>query len=499
MRACREEVPVPDPIVQTAAGAVRGTREQGITRWLGVPYASVRRFEKPHPAEPWDGVREAAAHGRQCPQGMRGTPDPAMLDGPEFGEDCLSLAIWAPEGAATGPKPVMVWIHGGAFMGGSVNPYDGSALAREGDVVVVAINYRLGVLGWANFGDALGLPAIPSNLGLRDQVAALEWVRDNIAGFGGDPGKVTVFGQSAGSISVSLLMHCPAARGLFHAAILQSGAVSLIHSRERAVQDARAMAEVLGVGQDGLERLKSMPLAALLAAQSQVGKSITGGIPTAPWFDGDMLPESLEAALVHDVAPVPIMAGATREEIVLFDMLPGSILPSKWPELEALLHAQLPRDHAERVLAAYPRTRAGRIQLASDLSFLMPTRNFAHRHAAVAPTWFYRFDYAHPIAGATHGLDLTVFWPFRGFKMALARGGPGIGRRKGLGERMRAHAAHFAHHHAPGDDWPRYTPEVRAVRIYGLDDALVRDPEGERFAAWAGCDVTPGVARQPAI
>lgn len=484
-----------EPIVQTAAGLVRGTSDAGVRRWLGVPYATVHRFEAPHPVEPWQGLRDATAHGRQCPQGMRGKPDPAVLEGPDFGEDCLSLAIWAPEGGAPGPKPVMVWIHGGAFMGGSVNPYDGAALAREGDVVVVAINYRLGILGWANFGEALGLPQVPSNLGLRDQVAALEWVRDNIAGFGGDPGNVTVFGQSAGSISVSLLMHCRPARGLFHAAILQSGAVSLIHSRERAIQDARAMAQALDLDQGGLERLRAMPLAELMAAQMQVGRAIAGGIPTAPWFDDELLPASLEAALAHDVAPVPVMAGATREEIVLFDLMPGSILPSKWPELEALLFAQLPRDHAERVLAAYPRTRAGRIQLASDLTFLMPTRNFAHRHAASHPTWFYRFDYGHPVAGATHGMDLTVFWPFSGMKMALVRGGPNIGRRKALGARMRAHAAHFARHHAPGDDWPRYTPETRAVRLYGLDDALVRDPEAARFAAWAGADVTPGVAR----
>lgn len=483
-----------EPIVQTTAGAVRGETRGGVHRWLGVPYARAERFAAPEPPRPWHALRDATGHGPQCPQAMGGRRMGAG-DDPAFGEDCLVANVFAPADGAAG-KPVVVWIHGGAFMGGSVNPYDGSSLAAEGDVVVVAINYRLGILGWANLGEALGLPGIPSNLGLRDQIAALAWVRDNIAGFGGDPGNVTIMGQSAGSISISLLMHARPARGLFHAAILQSGAVSLIHSRDRAIEDGRAMAAALGVNQGDLDTLRQMDVGQLLAAQDAVGKTIAGGIPTAPWFDGDLLPESLEAALAHDVAPVPIMAGATREEIVLFDLLPGrSILPSQWPELEALLFGQLEEDHARRVLAAYPRNRKGRIQLASDLAFFMPTRNFAHRHAAVAPTWFYRFDYAHPIAGATHGLDLTLAWPFSGVKMALARGGPNMGRRRALGERMRGHIARFARHHSPGEGWPAYRPDAPMVRLYNLADRLVEDPEGQRFAAWAGRDVTPGVVQ----
>ncbi|MEY4722479.1 MAG: hypothetical protein RIQ46_2204, partial [Pseudomonadota bacterium] len=409
-----------EPIVQTTAGAVRGETRGGVNRWLGVPYARADRFAAPEAPRPWHALRDATSHGPQCPQAMGGRRRGGGND-PAFGEDCLVANIFAPADGKGG-KPVVVWIHGGAFMGGSVNPYDGSALAAEGDVVVVAINYRLGILGWANLGEALGLPAIPSNLGLRDQIAALEWVRDNVAAFGGDPGRVTIMGQSAGSISVSLLMHAGPARGLFHAAILQSGAVSLIHSRERSIEDGRAMAQALGINQGDLDSLRTMDVDRLLAAQDAAGKAISGGIPTAPWFDGDLLPASLEAAMAHDVAPVPIMAGATREEIVLFDLMPGrSILPSKWDELEGLLFSQLDRDHAQRVLAAYPRSRQGRIQLASDLTFLMPTRNFAHRHAARHPTWFYRFDHAHPIAGATHGLDLTFAWPFSGVKMALVR------------------------------------------------------------------------------
>ena len=484
-----------DPIVQTAFGAVEGETLPGLRRWLGIPYAKATRFQAPQQAEPWQGVRPATRFGKQCPQQYGTKVRRDVLEGPDYGEDCLYLNVYAPTGGSTGPKPVMVWIHGGAFMAGSANPHDASDLAREGDIVVVTINYRVGVLGFVNFAEALGLPSLPSNLGLRDQIAALEWVRDNIAGFGGDPDRVTICGQSAGSMSVSLLMLSPKARGLFHGAIMQSGAVSLIHDRERSIQDARRFAELLELDQGGMDRLTNMSLEQLIEAQTMVGKEIRNGIPAAPWYDGDLLPASLEESRAHDVPPVPLLAGSTRDEIRLFDLMPGDILPSKWEDLETLLFSQLPQDRAERILAAYPRNQKGRIALASDLSFFMPTRNFAERHARKYPTWFYRFDYAHPIAGATHGLDLTVFWPFSGLKMALARGGPNSGRRKALGERMRAHVAHFVRHGEPGGDWPAYTPETRKVHIYNLADDLQDNPEAERLEAWAGRDVTPGVVR----
>jgi len=480
---------VSDLIVQTSAGPVEGSALPGLRRWLGIPYARAERLAAPEPVVPWQGVQPATIFGKQCPQQFGGKVRREMLGGENFGEDCLYVNVWTPEGGAPGPKPVMVWIHGGAYMAGSANPYDASRLARDGDIVVVTINYRLGALGFVNFGEALGLPSIPSNLGLRDQIAALEWVRDNIAAFGGDPGQVTICGESAGSMSVSLLMLSGRARGLFHGAIMQSGAVSLIHSRERSVRDGRRYAELLSLDQGGLQKLRSMELEQLIGAQAALGKEIRNGIPAAPWYDDDLLPASLEDAHGCETAPVPLLAGATREEIRLFELMPGNILPSKWPDLEALLLTQLPEDHARRVLAAYPRNRKGRIALATDLTFAMPTRNFAERHARSCPTWFYRFDYSHPIAGATHGLDLTVFWPMRGFRAALARGGPNSGRRAALGERMRSHFAHFVRHGTPGGDWPGYAPDKRMVRLYNLEDSVTENPNAERFAAWAGRDV----------
>lgn len=237
-----------------------------------------------------------------------------------------------------------------------------------------------------------------------------------------------------------------------------------------------------------------MPLARLIEAQAAYGKELRNTIPAAPWYDGDLLPGSLTDAHAHSAASVPLLAGATRDEIRLFELMPGDMLPSQWPDLEALLDNQLGSEHAGRVLAAYPRTRKGRTALASDLSFGMPTRHFALRHARQQPTWYYRFDRAHPIAGATHGLDLTYAWPFRGLKMALVRGGPDTGPRAALGRRMRAHMAHFVRHGDPGDGWPRFEEAAQHVRLYNLTDMIVDNPDADRVAAWAGRDVEPARA-----
>lgn len=479
-------------VIETRRGALSGAQEAGLSRFLGIPYAVAGRFEAPQPVPPWQGVRPADRFARQCPQQFGGKVRRGVLEGEVYGEDCLHLNVFRPDGGAAGPKPVMVWIHGGAFMAGGSNAYDASKLAREGDIIVVTINYRVGVLGFVNFAEALGIPSIPSNLGLRDQIAALKWVRDNIADFGGDPEKVTICGQSVGSMSVSLLMLSPLARGLFHGAIMQSGAVSLIHDRERSIRDGRRYAEALKLDQSGLQRLRTMDIAELMTAQVAVGKQLRNAIPAAPWYDGDVLPTSFDAAVAAPTAPVPLLAGATRDEVRLFDFMPGHILPTQWDDLQGLLRDQFGPEQAARILATYPRNRKGRIALGSDLTFVMPTRHFAERHARAHPTWCYRFDYAHPLAGAAHGLDLTLFWPFSGLKMALVRGGPDSGRRAELGQRMRSHVAHFVRHGDPGDIWPRYEEASRKVRVYDLADRFEENPEAERYAAWAGRDVEPG-------
>ena len=474
-------------LIETASGQVAGALENGIRHWYGIPYAQAERFAPPGPVEPWQSTRDATAMAPQCPQMFGSNAKRARLDG-DYGEDCLALNIWSPDNAEPGSRPVFFWIHGGAFLAGSCNSYRGAELARTGDMVVVGINYRVGVLGFANLGEALGLPQIPSNLGLRDQIAALTWVRDNIAGFGGDPNRVTIAGQSAGSMSVSLLMMCRAAWPLFHGAIMQSGAVSLIQDRATSRRIGRRYAELLDVNQGDLDALRRMDLRRLFEAQGKIDSEERNGLPAAPWYDGDLLPASLAEAQAHPHPPVPLLAGATREEVRLFELMPGDILPTSWADLETLL-GQLPADQAAHILSAYPRSKAGRRALASDLTFAMPTRNFAERHARSNPTWFYRFDYSHPLAGPTHGLDLTLFWPIRGFRAALARGGRMSGRRAALGQRMNAHWAHFTNHGRPLEDWPAYSASDRMVKLFNLDDGLAVNPDAERLAAWAGRDV----------
>lgn len=482
---------MPGVTVETTYGWVRGAEAADHSSWRGVPYAAAERFAAPGPARPWSGIRPALAFGPQCPQHLAGPAWSARTAPPGFSEDCLSLNIWAPRGGG-GLKPVFVWIHGGAFLIGGSNLYDGAELARRGDIVVVCINYRLGVLGFVNFADALGLD-IPSNLGLRDQIAALAWIRDNIAGFGGDPGRVTIGGESAGSLCVSLLMHCRPVWPLFHGAILQSGALNLIHDRQKSIRVARRYAKALGLRPGELNGLRRLELSRLFAAQAKAGSQERSATPAAPWFDGDLLPDSFAAALREPTAPVPLLAGANREEIRLFEVMPRGLLPRRWPELERVLRSQLAPDHAERILAAYPRTRAGRRALATDLTFLMPTWHFAERHARRNPTWFYRFDYAHPLFGAYHALDLMFLWPLRGLLVALLRGGRMAGRRAALADRIMANWAHFVRHGRPETGWPRVAPDAALVRSLDLEDRVLRDMEPARRAAWDGRDVDPGV------
>jgi para-nitrobenzyl esterase len=430
-------------------------------------------------------VRSAKRPAPQSPQVYTGK---LLAKRPKFDEQCLALNIWAPP-ADGRLRPVLFFIHGGAFIMGGGDPYDGENLAAAGDIVVVTINYRLGVLGFVNFAEALGIPDLPSNLGLRDQIAALHWVKDNITAFGGDPKRVTICGESAGSMSVSLLMLCREAWPLFHGAIMQSGAVSMIHSREASVQCAKLYTERLNLKQGSLEDLRAIPVEDLLKAQIEVQKAMTQTIPAAPWFDSALLPESLAAAHHAQTAPVPLIAGFNREEIRTFEILPGpAILPTKRGDLDHVLRAQVPAAEAERIISAYPRTQQGDRALGTDLTFGMPTRNFAERHARENPTWAYRFDYASPFLGAAHGLELFFLWPYLPVSSAMALG-PNIGKRRALSKRMKAHWTHFVREGAPLKDWPRFDSETRATMVFDRNDAVLNDPNAEQRSAWAGIDV----------
>ncbi len=309
--------------VQTTSGLVEGYVHKSIQVWKGIPFAKAPvgelRFMPPQPLEPWAGVRAAKEFGPASIQGedrlMVGLTGRAKL---AESEDCLYLNIWSP--AADGKKrPVMVWIHGGAYVtgAGSIAWYDGSSFAEIGDVVVVTLNYRLGALGFLYLREWLGDEfANSGNLGLLDQVAALRWIHDNIAQFGGDPERVTIFGESAGAGSIGALLAMPKAGGLFQQAILQSGSGSLgIRTTEEASSISKQVLDAAGVRPGDLDALRSIPANQLVNAASAIGVPL----PFGPVIDGDSLPVHPLQALEHGhAADLRTIIGINKDEYRLF-------------------------------------------------------------------------------------------------------------------------------------------------------------------------------------
>lgn len=478
------------PVAHPACGAVRGLRAGQVCAWLGIPYArspiGERRLRNPEPLAPWHHARDAREFGEASLQRHAGALGKPFL-GPSVGEDCLSLNIWspAPDGAK---RPVMVWVHGGAFILGSSRIYDGAHLAEAGDIVVVTMNYRMGALGFVNFRDATGDPRFASNAGLRDVVLALQWVRDHIAAFGGDPAHVTLAGESAGSIMVSLLMASDQASPLFDGVIMQSGTYDLVHSHEKSLEVAQAYLDVLGIaaGPDALEKLQAVTATQLLQAQEAVQKRLPGVVPTAPWFDGDLVPASIEHARVKPLRPMPLLCGVNRDEARLFEIMPGpEILPIGRAALLPLLLQHVGEEHAAPVMALYPDTAAGNRQLATDLEFLIPMLQFAEQHAAHSPTWVYRFDAPNAmLGGAVHGIELSYLWDWTGALGMMARGGALVGDKAALAVRMRRFWIDFVRRGSPGDAWPAFELPTRQTLLFGTPDRVMADPDGARRRVW---------------
>src|SRR5215469_15291084 len=321
---------LPEPEARTAAGRVRGRREGGMAVFRGIPFAQPptgrARFAQPQPVTAWDGVREASAFGSPPPQSSTYGPAPRPAD-----DNWLTVNVWTPAPDPAARRPVMVWIYGGAYKVGSADApgYDGACLAREGEVVVVTFNYRTGVEGFAQIQGA------PANRGLLDQVAALEWVRDNIAAFGGDPGLVTIFGQSAGANSVASLLAMPRASGLFRRAIAQSVPGSY-YSPPLAADIAGAIAAEIGLRATTADLSGVDPMRLVAAAdavdrklsqyQDRWGQVAQTATPFAPVVDGAVLPATPWQALAGGAARgVPLIAGHNRDEGRLFLAMGGQL------------------------------------------------------------------------------------------------------------------------------------------------------------------------------
>lgn len=484
------------PIVETGSGRVRGAREGGLEVYRGIPYvAPPGRFRPPVPHEPWSGVRDALAFGCDAVQ-----PPPAGLTGmlgePRAqSEDCLTLNVWTP-GSDAARRPVLVWVHGGGFTtGSSASPlYDGATLARRGDVVVVSFNYRLGILGLLTHPTladertgALG------SWGFLDQIAALEWVRDNVAAFGGDPGNVTIFGESAGAASVSLLAVAPAARGLFRRVIAQS-ASPVPAPLDRAVEAADALFAELGCRtREALEAVEPQAFTKALAVWSPI---VTAGrTAPRPVLDGVTLTAGPYAAVdAGATRDLELIVGSNRDEmkLLLFEDPKRGTLDAAG--LEKRLSRVLEGDPGN-VIACYRDARAARgesvepwelwIAIQSDRMIRVPTLRLAERHAARGgASHAYLFTWESPVGplGACHALELPFCFG--------TLGAPGVDRFAGSGpeaERL-AHEMQdawlaFARGAEP---WPRFDAERRATRVFGRASSLEDAPREPERAFWDG-------------
>ncbi|WP_052808692.1 carboxylesterase/lipase family protein [Streptomyces cyaneogriseus] len=481
---------IADPVVATPYGAVRGRYEHGLAVFRGIPYAAppfgLLRFRPPAPPEPWDGVRDAGAFGPTAPKPPYSEAFAPYLSDPVVpGDDCLNLNVWTPDPDPRARLPVLVWVHGGALTRGSsaVPVYDGRAFARDG-VVCVSINYRLGVEGFGLFPDA------PPNPGLRDQLAALRWVHDSIAAFGGDPDRITLCGQSAGALAVGALLAAPQTQGLVRRAVLQSGAPEAAE-RAKVRRMVRRMATRLRIPATA-EAFAAVDRDLLLRTQAEVGRlssPVLGGPAFGIVMDGDLVPRDPLAALADGgAAPgVDLLMGWTRDEYRLW-LVPGG-LTDRVDRLGAVALAgararcrcgpDVPRGYR----ALYPGAGTAEIvgQMVTDHLLRVPM----HRLADARPGRSYVYEFAWPSGlpglGACHALELGFV--FDSGDVPESRRLAGEGAPRELAEAMHSAWVRFA---ATGDPGWEAWDATHPVRIFDAGaPRTVLGPRDREVALWA--------------
>lgn len=498
LAACRGdgEGEAGDPsLVDTESGAVKGRIDAGVRSFLGVPYAAPPvgplRFRPPEPHPGWEGPRDALAFGPGCPQLAEGSQE-YVGD-----EDCLTLNVWAPDDDAV--HPVMVWFHGGGFVrGASDEPqFDGAALARSQGVVVVTLNYRLGALGYLATPE-LAAEGASGNFGLRDQIAALEWVKSNIAGFGGDPGRVTIFGESAGGSSVACVLGSPRADGLYHAAIVQSGGdartLPALGDPDPARDPEALGAEVVSavgcdVAEDPLACLRVVSAEALVSAVGEFDLLDPAAI--GPVVDGDLLPDQPLARVAAGESPeVPLLVGANAQE---FGPLPAVLPVPDAAAYQVILTLLFPEAAAE-LLALYPPEEFGGpaqalAALLGEKTFVCPALAFAD--AAPARAWFYLFAHTLPgeasAQGSFHALEVPYVF---GNLDALPFDVASTEADAQVSAAMQDAWGRFAREGAPGEDWPAWAEGMAALEFSTTPAPATSIDEG-RCAELAALGVIP--------
>ncbi|HXW33667.1 MAG TPA: carboxylesterase/lipase family protein [Acidimicrobiales bacterium] len=497
-----------NPIVRTNTGRIQGVDKDGVVLFAGVPFAAPptgpRRFKPPEPHAGWDGVLDATRFGKVSVQTGDSLGSIGLARAPDWSEDCLFLNIQTPA-VDDALRPVMVWIHGGAFVNGTgaIPWYDGSGFVIRGNIVVVSINYRLGALGWLYLGHLDPAFASSGNNGLLDQIAALDWVRDNISAFGGHPDNVTIFGESAGAMSVGTLLGTPAASGKFAKAIAQSGAAHNVSKPADAAVVADALlAEIDG----GLDTLLGAGPEQILEAQTAVSVATStgrlksrstsaSGLPFGPVVDGTVLPRPPHDAVREGSVPsVPLIVGTNRDEWNLFALMAGDVDDADKLRRRVGRVTTRPGSLISEYRKALPTATHGELfgAIMTDRVFRVPAIRLAEAQSQHQPenTFMYLFEYASTAfdgkLGSCHALEIPFVFDTLdkpGVELLTGQDPP-----KSLATCMHEAWTSFARSGVPetaaAPPWPPYGSDVRATMHFDVQSRIEKDPGSRERLAW---------------
>ncbi|MDB6062533.1 MAG: hypothetical protein JWM78_2636 [Verrucomicrobiaceae bacterium] len=498
-------------VVDTDNGKVRGKSAKDTQAFLGIPYGAPTggkaRFLPPVKAQAWTGVRDAFAYGNRAPQNAMPTNIPAEVkqlfrfSSDPMSEDCLVLNVWTPTANRNAKKPVLFWCHGGGFaIGSGQEPdYDGANLARDNDVVVVTVNHRLNVLGYLYLGDVIGDEYATGNAGMLDLVLALEWVRTNIANFGGDANNVTIFGQSGGGAKVSMLLAMPSAQGLFHKAIIMSGPGLKVTPRDMATNSADALFKKLDLSKNDLRKLQEIPAEQLVALGGAMGRAGAGGLSFSPLVDGrSLLTQPWDPIAPAGSANVPILIGSTKDEMTSLLMADPKYGTMTNEELLQRVGFMLETKDANKIVDFYRKLYPQHtptdllVDITTSTYMTVGSIQLAERKFAQskAPVYLYMVTWETPVLGgmmrSPHGIDLPLVFDNTDIAKGLLGDGPAPQK---MSELMSKSFVAFARtgnpNHAGLPQWPAFSTETRATLHFDVNPTVVNDPNKAERLFWA--------------